>query len=239
MRFSEPLVPGRLIRRYKRFLADVRFEDGRVEVVHCANPGSMKTCVEPDAPVWMSHSKDPRRKLAHSLELIEIQGELVFINPVRVNRVVEEALRGKTVSELRGYDRVDCEVPFGPPASEKERRSRADFRLSGGGREDCIVEVKSVTLSLGSGRTAFPDSVSARGARHLAELVEVHKRGQRAVLLYCASRAEAKSVEAAREIDPVYAAAMDNARAAGVEILAYGCQVTPEGVTLARALPVL
>lgn len=239
MRFAEPLVPGHLIRRYKRFLADVRLEDGRVEVVHCANPGSMKTCVEPDAPVWLSHSSNPRRKLAHSLELIEIGGEMIFVNPVRVNRVVEEALSSEVVRELRGYSSLQAEVPFGPESSASGPRSRADFRLSSPEREDCIVEVKSVTLSLGEGRTAFPDSVSARGARHLEQLVGVRERGQRAVLLYCASRAGARSVEAAELIDPLYARKMAEARAAGVEVLAYGCHMSPTEVRLSDPLPVL
>lgn len=213
--------------------------DGSTEVVHCANPGSMKTCLEENARVWMSHSDNPRRKLAHSLELIEIDGQLIFINPVRVNRVVEEALCAQGVNELSGYETVQAEVPFQPASAGDARRSRADFLLSSAGREDCIVEVKSVTLSMGGGRTAFPDSVSVRGARHLSELIQVKQSGRRAVLLYCASRQGAQSVEAAREIDPLYANAMEEARAAGVEFLAYRCQMSPQEVVLLESIPVL
>lgn len=199
----------------------------------------MKTCLQADARVWLSHSDNPRRKLAYSLELIENDERLIFVNPVRVNRVVEEALQSQVVQELSGYDSVQREVPFHRDALSSSGRSRADFRLSAEGREDCIVEVKSVTLTLGEGRTAFPDSVSARGARHLVELQQVKRSGRRAVLLYCASRQGAESVEAARQIDPAYAEKMDEARAAGVEIFAYACQISPQEVRLSHAITVL
>ncbi len=239
VRFAEPLVEGRLIRRYKRFLADVRLPSGDVEVVHCANPGSMKTCLAPEARVWLSRRADPRRKLAHTLEIIEIEKELVFVNPVLANRVVEEALRTGVVRELRGLSNVRREVPFPGPGAGGKSPGRADFFAEDGGGSPCYVEVKNVTLSLGGGRTAFPDAVTERGRRHLAALSAVARSGQRAVLLYCASRSRARSVEAARDIDPAYAEALGDARRDGVQVLAYGCDISPQAVRLARPLPAL
>ena len=238
MEFAEPLVEGRLIRRYKRFLADVRLADGNEIVAHCANPGSMKTCLAPEAPVWLSRSDNPRRKLPYTLELIEVDGVLIFINPVRANRVVEEGLERGRVAELCGYEHIEREVGYGLPVELGATRSRADFRLRAPGRSDCYVEVKNVTLSLGSGRAAFPDAVTARGARHLRELERVSARGDRAVLVYCVSRSDAVSVEAAVEIDPEYARAFEHARHAGVEVLAHACDLTTSHVRLGAALPV-
>lgn len=249
MKFDSELTFGRLLRRYKRFLADVRLESGEEVIAHCANPGSMKTCIEPGAGVWLSRSSAPRRRLPLTLEVVELGGVSIYVNPVRVNRVVEEALREGWVSELSGYSSVSREVPFAPPSEatpvDSPDRSRVDFRLGAPGSSDCYVEVKNVTLDLGAGRSAFPDAVTRRGARHLEQLSRVSRRGERAVLLYCASRSDARSVEAAVQIDPDYAQALDRARAAGVEVLAYRVELVrarasavPEAVRLTRSVEV-
>ncbi len=228
MRFSGPLVPGRLLRRYKRFLADVELGDGRPVVAHCPNPGSMLGLAEPGREVWLSCCDDPRRRLAYALELVRDGTALVGVNAARANAVVAEAIRAGAVPELAGYDTVRREVACGG--------SRLDFRLDGVGRAPCYVEVKSVTLRRG-GPAEFPDAVTARGARHLGELAALAGRGARAVLLFLVQRADCASFTLAEDIDPAYAAAFARAREAGVEALCYACVVTRRAVALERPLP--
>jgi sugar fermentation stimulation protein A len=224
-------LEGRLVKRYKRFLADVRLADGTVVTAHCANPGSMKTCLEEGGKVWLSDSKNPARKLRHTWEIAEVGKARIYVNPLRANDVVAEALERGVVTQLLGYSQVRREVRFG-------ESSRVDFVLEGKARR-CFLEVKNVTLGLGEGRSAFPDSVSKRGARHLEELIREKRRGSRSVLLFCASRSDANSVEAAKDIDPGYASALTEAAAAGVEILAYKAKISLRGVSLFQELPVL
>lgn len=223
-------MEGRLERRYQRFFADVRLADGSRVTAHCANPGSMKSCLIEQGRVWLSDSNDPRRKLRLTWELAEATGARVFVNPLSANRVVNEALAHGRVPELNGYSNIRREVRFGA-------HTRFDFMLE---RDDarCFVEVKNVTLGLGNGRAAFPDSTTERGARHLQELIRAVDGGQRAVLLFCVSRSDARSAEPAREIDPNYARWLVRAHEAGVEILAYKCRITQRGVWLGRSLPV-
>lgn len=237
MEFAAPLEPGILLRRYKRFLADVRLPDGRQVTVHCPNPGSMRTCSEPGSPVWLSESSDPRRKLSRTLEVVVAQGTSVYVNPVRVNRVVEEALRSRRLPELCDHVRVRREVGFPRPSGDTGRRSRVDFLLEYASQPDAYVEVKNVTLDLGRGRSAFPDAVTERGARHLHELIQVRRAGARAVLFYCASRSDARSVEAAQHVDPEYAGALQQAVAEGVEVLSFCCRVEPDGVSQGQEPP--
>jgi len=231
VKFPSPLVEGRLERRYKRFFADVRLPDGSLVTAHCANPGSMKSCLVEQGRVWLSDSNDARRKLRLTWELAEASGARIFVNPLSANRVVHEALARGSVAELAGYTSLRREVRFGA-------HTRFDFMLE---RDDghCFVEVKNVTLGLGNGRAAFPDSVTERGARHLSELMNAVASGHRAVLLFCVSRSDARSVEPAADIDPNYARWLVRAHEAGVEVLAYKCRVTQRGVWLDRALAVV
>lgn len=230
MKFPSPLVEGRLEQRYKRFFADVRLPDGRLVTAHCANPGSMKSCWAPRGRVWLSDSNDPRRKLRLTWELSETGSARIFVNPLAANRVVHEALTNGGVPELGGYTSLRREVRFG-------ERTRFDFMLERGDAR-CFVEVKNVTLGLGHGRAAFPDSVTERGSRHLQELIRAVESGHRAVLLFCVSRSDALSTEPARDIDPNYANWLARAHEAGVEVLAYKCRITQRGVWLHRRLPV-
>jgi len=230
VKFPNPLVEGRLERRYKRFFADVRLADGSQVTAHCANPGSMKSCLIEQGRVWLSDSQNPKRKLRLTWELAEAEGARIFVNPQAANRVVSEALVRGGVAELSGFTNLRSEVRFGA-------HTRFDFALEQGPTQ-CFVEVKNVTLGLGNGRAAFPDSVTERGARHLQELIRVVQGGQRAVLLFCVSRSDARSAEPASDIDPNYAYWLRRAHDAGVEVLAYKCRVTQRGVWLDRPLPV-
>jgi sugar fermentation stimulation protein A len=230
MLFETELVEGELLRRYRRFFADVRLADGRVVVCHCANPGSMLGCAPAGGRVWVRPVDDPRRKLAFTWELVEVGGALVCVNTQRANEVVAEALAAGAIGELAGYDTVRREVRCGD-------RSRIDFLLERG-EERCFVEVKSVTLGVGDGASAFPDSVTERGTRHLRELMTVAARSDRAVLLFCAGRGDTRRVRPADEIDPVYGRALREAVAAGVEVLAFGCAVTPRELRLGGRVPV-
>lgn len=230
MHFSTPLIEGRLIRRYKRFLADVELADGEVVVAHCPNPGSMRYCAPGGARVWLSVKHSPTRKLPYTWELVEAHGAMVCVNTAQANEVVAEAIELGRIAELRGYDEVRREVVWSPG-------TRVDFVLS---RRDetCLVEVKSATMRGGDRVTAFPDSVTARGTRHLVELMAAVRAGHRAVLLFCCNRSDALSVRPADEIDPLYGYTLRQAADKGVEILAYRSDLQPSGITLAEPLPI-
>jgi sugar fermentation stimulation protein A len=227
MQFDPPLMAGVLVRRYKRFLADVEI-DGRIETAHCANPGSMLGLAPPGAPILLSASDNPKRKLRLTWELVKVAGALVGINTAYANRLVEEAIRGGRIEALAGYADFRREVPYG-------EGSRIDFLLSGAGRPPCYVEVKSVTLKRHEA-AEFPDSVTARGARHLRELSAMRSAGARAVMLFVAQRDDCGRLEVAADIDPAYAAALMRAREAGVEVLAYACRVSTTGIEIDRPL---
>ncbi len=234
MRLPAPLIQGILERRYKRFLADIHLDDGSLVTAHCPNPGSMLGLADPGRSVWLSRSADPRRKLPFSLELVEVDigsgPALVGINTSHPNRLVAEALETGAIAELAGYDRVRREVRYG-------HRSRVDFVLQGDGRPDCYVEVKNVHLMRRPGLAEFPDSVTARGARHLDELSHVARSGQRAVMLFVVQRADAAGVALAGDLDPAYQDAFARAAEAGVETLAYRCDVGRTEIVVAGALP--
>ncbi|MGF1631642.1 MAG: DNA/RNA nuclease SfsA [Kiloniellaceae bacterium] len=230
MRFPEPLIPGRLQRRYKRFLSDVVLDDGAAVVAHCANPGSMLGLAQPGSLVWLSPADNPARKLRYSWELVEAEGALVGINTGRANALVGEALDADRVPELAGYDSRRREVRYGT-------KSRVDFLLERAGTPPCYLEVKSVTLRRGGTLAEFPDAVTARGTRHLAELGIVARQGGRAVLLFLVQRGDCDRVAAAADIDPAYAAALLAAQAAGVEILCYKCNLSPVAIALDSRLP--
>ncbi len=231
MRWPEPLIPGRLVRRYKRFLADVALADGGLVTVHCPNPGRMLGLDAPGAPVWLSRSARVSRKLPLTLELVEVEGGLVGINTMHPNRLVEEALRAGLVPELAGYESIRREVAY-------DRGCRVDFLLSGGGRPDCFVEVKNVHLKRTAG-AEFPDTVTARGARHLGALGRRVADGARAVMVYVVQRTDCADFRLAADLDPGYAQAAGAARVAGVETLCLACRITVEEIRLAGPLPVV
>jgi sugar fermentation stimulation protein A len=230
MRFSEPLIPGRLVRRYKRFLADVELESGETVVAHVANPGSMLGLAEPGLRVWLSPARNPKRRLRYSWELAAVNGALVGINTGHPNGIVAEAIADGRVPELAGYARRRREVAYG-------RNSRVDFLLEANDRPDCYVEVKNVHLRRRPGIAEFPDSVTARGAKHMAELATVVESGHRAVIFYLVQRADCERLEIAADIDPAYERALRDALTRGVEALCYACRVGPEAIELERPLP--
>jgi len=234
MRFVTPLEEGRLLRRYKRFLADIETADGEQLCIHCPNTGSMLNCMAEGGRVWFHRSNDPKRKLPGTWELSETpQGRLACVNTARANPLVEEALLAGVITELAGFTGLKREVAYG------SENSRIDFRLdypSG----PAYVEVKSVTLGFaGTSVAAFPDAVTMRGAKHLRELAALARQGIRAVQLYCANLSGIEAVRPAEEIDPAYAAALREALAAGVEVLAYGVELTTEEIRIVRKLPVI
>ena len=228
MRFPGPLVPGRLVRRRKRFLADVRLLDGSLVTAHCPNPGSMKGSSKVGGRVLLTESDDEKRKLRYTWELARMGRVWVGVNTMRTNHVVGEALRGGRVPELEGYEEIRAEAPMG------ERR-RVDVLLRSG--EDlCYVEVKNVTFALD--RTAlFPDSVTARGSAHLVELAALAREGHRAVMFYLVNRSDCDRAGPARTIDPVYAGNLEAAVGAGVETLAYRARVGVNGIRLGDRVP--
>lgn len=226
-----PLHSGVLLRRYKRFLADVRLDGGAEVVAHCPNPGRMTSCAAPGCRVWLSHHDNPKRKLKWTWELSEMDGTTVLVNTARPNAVVEEALRAGQVPGLAGYASLRREVRYG-------ERSRIDLLLEDPERGRCFVEVKSVTLRVGEGEGAFPDAVSARGARHAAELAAQVAAGDRAVLFFLVSRGDVQHIRPADEIDPAYGVALRAAVDAGVEVMAHRAEVGVGGVHLGPALPV-
>ncbi len=228
MKFATPLVPARLVKRYKRFLADVILEDGREVTAHCANPGSMMGLVEPDTKVWLEQNDDPKKKLKFGWRLVDHEnGHFSGVDTSVPNRALKTALIAGQVPGLAGYDLVRPEVKYGT-------NSRIDFLLSKEGASDCYVEVKSVTLMRQAGHAEFPDSVTARGAKHLAELANVVREGHRAVMLYLVQRTDCTTVGLAEDIDPAYVAAFR--AAAGVEVIVLGCSIDPTGVEVGAPL---
>ena len=231
MRFQTPLMPATLIRRYKRFLADARLENGTEITAHVANPGSMLGLADPGTRIWLERNDDPRRKLCYAWRLVEHEtGAFTGVDTAVPNRLLRPALAAGQVAGLEGYATLRPEVRYG-------EKSRVDFLLTGGARPDAWVEVKSVTLSHQPGLAEFPDSVTARGARHLADLAAMAQAGQRAVMLYLVQRSDARAVTLAADLDPGYARAFASATAAGVEVLALGCRLDPEGIRIAAPLP--
>jgi sugar fermentation stimulation protein A len=236
MRFSSPLIPATLIRRYKRFLADVTLADGSETTVHVANPGSMLGLVMPGTRVFLSRSESKGRKLPLSWELVEVDfgagPELVGVNTGWPNRLVEEAIASGKLPALAGYPRLRREVKYA-------KASRVDFLLERDDAPPCFVEVKNVHMMRSPGRAEFPDCVTARGARHLDDLAAEVARGHRAAMVYLIQIGSAESVAFARDIDPAYGAAFDRAKDAGVEAYALACRISQEGIEAIRAIPVL
>jgi sugar fermentation stimulation protein A len=228
MPWDAPLIPGRLVRRYKRFLADVELDGGTVVTAHCANTGSMAGCALPGSRVLLSRSTNPARKLAYTWELVEVDGTWVGINTARANGVVAEALQSGRIPELAGFSALRREVPYG-------RNSRIDLLLEGPDGPT-HVEVKNTTLAEG-GLARFPDAVTTRGAKHMDELAAVARGGGRAAVVFLVHRADARRFAPADAIDPAYGQALRRAARAGVMVLPYGAQAGPDGVEVTRRLP--
>ncbi|MEM6438070.1 MAG: DNA/RNA nuclease SfsA [Pseudomonadota bacterium] len=232
MQFNAPLVPGTLVRRYKRFLADVRLADGREVTAHCANPGAMLGVSTPGATVWLEPNDSPARKLKYSFKLIELDGgHLAGIDTGVPNRIVHEALQAGAVDELSAYSTIRPEQKYG-------ENSRIDFLLTEPGLPDAYVEVKNVHLRRDGDLAEFPDSVTARGAKHLEELIRVRQAGHRAVMLYVLQRTDVARLAFAADLDPAYAAAQARAAAAGVEMLARRTHISTDAIDLAGPAPV-
>ena len=233
MRFQTPLVPARLIRRYKRFLSDVLLEaDGREVVAHCPNPGAMLGLAEPGMRVWLEPNDDPKKKLKYGWRLAEVDGgHMAGIDTAVPNRVVREALEAQAIPALAAYETVRPEVKYGV-------NSRVDFLLSQPGLPDAYVEVKNVHLRRSGDLAEFPDCVTARGAKHLGELSDMVREGHRAVMLYLVQRTDCARFALARDLDPAYGAAFDLAMSAGVEALCHATKISTEAVEISHELPV-
>ncbi len=226
------LVPGRLKRRYQRFLCDVALKTGETITAHCPNPGSMLGLKEEGMRVWLSESDNPKRKLRHTLELVEADGTLVGIHTGRPNGLAQEAILTGVIPELAGYDSLRREVRYG-------ENSRIDLLLENGADDrPCYVEVKNVHLRRHERLAEFPDSVTSRGAKHLAELATMVDAGARAVMLFIIQRADCDRLSMAADLDPTYADAFAWALEQGVEALAYGCTVAQDAIRVARPLPI-
>lgn len=236
MQLPSPLYAGRLIKRYKRFLADVKLETGEEITAHCANPGSMLGLAEPGSRVWLSQSDNPKRKLKYSWELVEVdlgQGPaLVGINTAHPNPLVSEAISSGLITELAGYPALRREVKYGV-------NSRIDILLENNDLSRCYIEIKNVHLMRKNGLAEFPDSVTARGTKHLSELSEMVRQGHRAVMLYLVQRGDAEEFALARDIDPTYAEAFDAAVQTGVEALAFTCEVSPHSIKIKKRIPLV
>ena len=231
MNFATPLIPARLIRRYKRFLADCQLEDGREVTAHCANPGSMMGLAEPGQKIWLEPNDDPKKKLKYGWRLVDHEnGHFTGVDTSVPNRALRAALEAGEIPELAVYETVRAEVKYGT-------NSRIDFLLTQPGLPDAYVEAKSVTLSRQPGLAEFPDSVTARGTKHLGELSEMAAQGHRALMLYLVQRTDCDRFTLAADIDPAYAAAFETAQAQGVEKLVYGTRISPNGVLVGASIP--
>lgn len=229
MRFATPLLRGRLIQRYKRFFADVALDDGEEITAHCPNPGAMLGVNVPGLGVWLSKSDDPKRKLAHTLEMVETGGGLAGVNTMLPNRLVAEALAADAIPELTGYDVHRREVKYG-------QASRVDFLLERGTGERCWLEVKNCHLSRTPPLAEFPDCVAARSTKHLGELEAMVRAGDRAVALFVVQRTDCDAFSACHELDPAFASALERAADAAVEVLVYGCEMSPAAIRIDRSM---
>jgi len=230
MIISPPLTKATFLKRYKRFLVDVRLENGELLTIHCPNTGSMKHCQEPETPCWFSLSNNPKRKLPGTLEIVTTSlGFLAGVNTGRPNQLVKEAILEGKVPELAGYEDLKSEVRYG------EENSRIDLLLESPAGK-CFIEVKNVTLEDKQGLLLFPDAVTSRGTKHLRELMTMVNRGHRAVLFFCVQHSGVERVAAAGHIDSLYAKTLKEALAAGVEVLAYKCKLTPEEIRLDHSI---
>ena len=225
------LLEGRLVKRYKRFLADVELTTGEIITAHCANTGSMRNCCDPGSRVWLFDSANPERKLRYTWELVEVEGNyLACINTNRANHLVKEAILDCRIAELAGYDELLTERPYGLESS------RIDILLRADGKPDCYVEIKNLTLQSDNGLGLFPDAVTVRGRKHLRELAAIVRAGHRAVLFYHVAHTGIVRIKPAWKIDPEYALTLSEAMEAGVEVVVYGAEISPQSIELSRRL---
>jgi sugar fermentation stimulation protein A len=232
MKFKKTLIEATLLKRYKRFLADVELADGKIVTVHTANTGSMSGCSTPGSRVWLSESNKLTRKYPLSWELVEAKpGVLVGINTSMANKLVYEAIQAGIIKELQAYSSISTEVVYG------SENSRVDLLLENSKGKRCYVEVKNVTL-VENNTALFPDAVTKRGSKHLRELMEMHKQGHRSLVFFCVQREDARRFRPADAIDPVYGQTLRLAVQCGVEALAYRAVVSPEEVCLQTGLRV-
>ncbi len=229
MKFASRLVSGKLLRRYKRFLADIELEDGTVVVAHCTNSGSMKSCIKEGAPVLLSVAEDPKRKTRFTWEMIYINNGWVGVNTLMPNRLVYDAISNNTLDSLLGYDIIKREVKFGD--------SRFDIYCEND-IEKCFIEVKNVTMKVGNS-ALFPDAVTERGRKHLETLIKVKEQGLRAVMVYVIQRMDVSSFGLASDIDPDYSDSLRRAIRNGVEIMALQARVYPVGIEIVNHLPII
>jgi sugar fermentation stimulation protein A len=232
MQFPSPLIKGQLIKRYKRFLSDIKLENGEIVTAHVANSGSMMGLKDPGRTVWLSPANNPKRKLQYSWELIDVETSLVGINTSLPNGIVADAISADTIPELKEYTSLRREVKYG-------ENSRIDILLKDESKPDCYVEVKNVTLKRDSSQAEFPDAVTSRGTKHLIELVNMVKDGKRAVMFYLVQRQDCDGFSIASDIDPAYGEAFKAARDAGVEVLCYDCHITTEEISIGSPQPII
>ena len=233
MQFQTPLVPARLICRYKRFLADIELQDGQTVTAHCANPGSMMGLADEGSKIWVEPNDDPKKKLKFGWRLIEHEsGHFTGVDTSLANKVIKEALLARRVPGLEAFDTCRPEVRYGT-------KSRVDFLLSSAGQPDIYIEVKSVTLQRQAGLAEFPDSVTARGTKHLGELQQMVETGQRAVMLYLVQCTDCTHFDVAQDIDTDYAAAYQKACDKGVEVCCFAAQISPEHIDLGAELAIM
>ena len=230
MEFKVPLQKATLVRRYKRFLSDMLLPNGTKVVAHCANSGSMLGLTEPGSEVWLSPNTNPKAKLDWRWELVRIDGQLVGINTSHPNRIVEAAIEGDEIAELRGYKNIRREVRYG-------LNSRIDLLLEAPDKEPCFVEVKNVTLKR-KDHAEFPDAETKRGEKHLRELACMRADGNRALMFYLVQRGDCNSFRLAADIDPAYKKAFFEARDAGVEAVCYACAICPTSIRIVRQIPI-
>lgn len=231
MQFSPPLKPATLIKRYKRFLADVVTPEGETLTIHCPNTGAMTGCATPGDTVWYSTSESPARKYPHTWEISQTQqGAFICVNTLRANMLAKEAILDKRLPEFVGYDTVRSEVKYGAEGS------RIDFLLQAQGQRDCYIEVKSVTLAEQQSGF-FPDAVTLRGQKHLRELMSVAASGDRAVILFAVLHSDVEHFSPARHIDEEYARLLHEAQSRGVEVIAYKAELSADNISLRLSLP--
>jgi sugar fermentation stimulation protein A len=228
MKFEQTLIPGKLIKRYKRFLADIELDSGEIITAHCPNSGSMKTCANPGWNVMLSESANPKRKYKYTWEMVHNEKCWIGINTIIPNSIAEEAIKNSTIPELDGYEEIKREVKYG-------ENSRIDILLQSE-NEKCYVEVKNVTLVEEDGNYYFPDSVTSRGLKHLHELMEMKKQGHRAVMLFVIQRSDGHIFKPAAHIDTKYAEGLKTAYDNGVEILVWQAHVCPEDIKITNQI---
>jgi len=224
------LIPALLVRRYKRFLADVEFADGSKVTAHCPNTGAMTGCIDSGSTVWLSHSENPKRKYAYTLELVETKNGLTCIHSARANKVVMEALESGLIKELSEYRQISSEVRYG-------QGSRADFVLCREDEASIILEVKAVTFYLGEGLGAFPDAKSVRALKHAVELTNAINSSTRSLIIFCVLHSGINKVSVAKEVDPDYYVALESALRSGLEVQAWSVDISTSALTLSRRIP--